>query len=286
MLYFFVAICFVHAILAIFLIEPHFTPMSAAEFKEKISISIEMIKQYKLYFFLGLLFILRAAPHIEEPIDYYLTNDLNFSSTYFTLKNVVLTLSVVIGVYMIKKHVFDYYNKTTLVVLNTLMLLSVFVLFIVTRTIFDAPFEARVALGFIGTSVFSFAFDSIKLIMFNIYITFCPKNVEATFATFFFFIDDVGRSLGLVFQNVIVFTWQISKDNNDFEGIGYLILGNMCAYVAVYFVLYAFDVPSGREVEDSVIYEPQDLKDMRADDDVAEQQSILRKQKHGGDAAV
>lgn len=254
--------------------------MSVSEFKEKMNLSVYIVKKYRLYFFLGLLVLIRTAPHLDEPIDYYLTEQLNFSSTDMTMKNAVINLSVVIGIFMIKKNVFNYYNKTSLVILNTLLIISSVMLLFVTNAITRIPADDRFALAYLSPAILHFALDSTKFIMFNIYITFCPKNIEATFATFYFFIDDIGRIIGLILQNFLVFWFNISKDNENFGNIIYLIATNIAIYLFVYVLYCMFIVPTATEVHESVILDQEDLADLKMDDSELMEQNNLLKSKN------
>ena len=267
-----------HGLLCLKLIEPYFVPMTFDEFKEKIDTSLVIMKRHKLYALLGLLFLIRAAPQLDEPIDYYLTADLNFTGTYLALKNATTNLAIVGGIYMIKISVFDLYTKTSFAVFNTLMIISSVMLFLVTNETLIIFTNIRTGLAFASPALMSFALEVIKLTMYNIYITFCPKNIEATFAAFFFFIDDGGKLLGTMLQNILIYALNISRDNDDFSGIFSLLISNILVYFLVYLFLCFWKVPTEKEMEESVTYDNEDIRELRiTDQEYAQFGSLLNK---------
>lgn len=44
----------------------------------------------------------------------------------------------------------------------------------------------KTRIAFIRAGMFSFSLESLLIILFNIYITICPKDIEGTFSTLFF----------------------------------------------------------------------------------------------------
>ena len=248
-------------ILAFYMIDPDVVPMSFREFKGKIGVSFDIIKKYKLYIFLLVLFIINAAPQLEEPVEYYLTLELDFKSFLFTLKYILLTAVTLVGVISIKNNWIVSFKKSSIFLFILTCLMSSACLLIVFNYLFTSTKLIRRIFAFLNAIFWNLGVECMVIVMLNIYITFCPKSIEATFSTFYYFIKDCGKLTSLLLQNLLVYSFDIAKTNTDFSQFIILLLANMSVYLIAFIPFSLIEMPTETSIVESDIMEISEVKE-------------------------
>ena len=242
-LFLYTTIALISFILSLYLLEPPFNNMSYKEFKAKITFSIEIIKKNKLYILLLILIFTRAAPSLVETSEYYFTIKLYFTSFMFSIKNILLTVSIVLSIALIKFKIFNYYTKYSLSTILSILIFSSFLLFFILTDYFQIENKVKIVLVYIKGMVYYLGLESIIIVLFNIYITFCPKDIEGTFSTFFFSISEFSHEIGTVLEDFILYIFDISSETN-YDNIFWLIFFNILVLSIGFFWIYKLIIPT------------------------------------------
>ncbi len=229
-------------ILAFFLEEPPFHQMSFNIFKSKIKKSITLIKTNKLYYLLLVLIFARGAPSLIETSEYYFTLQLKFTSFLFSLKNILMTLAIVIAILMIKYNVFNYYSKRIISLVNFIVISSTLILCLILLDIIKLPKSTKTILAFLKATLYNFGVESLVIILFNIYITFCPKDIEGTFSTFYLSINYLSVEISELLENFILYLGNINGKNN-FKNVFWLLMMNLLILLLVYVWITLMVIP-------------------------------------------
>lgn len=217
--------------------------MTYKEFKDKIIFSFNVIKKNKLYILLLVLMFSRCAPSLIETSEYYFTIKLNFTSFMFSIKNILMTFTIVIAIALIKFKVFHYYNKYAISTIIFTIILSSFLLFFVLTDFTELENKIKVILAYAVSMLYFFGLESIIIVLFNIYITFCPKDIEGTFSTFFFSISEFSHEIGTLLEDLILYIFSINSEN-DYKNISWLVFFNILVLTVAFFWIYKMLIPS------------------------------------------
>ncbi len=220
-------------VITFYLIEPPFHGMDFKIFKDKLIQSKNLIIDNKIYYILLVIVFSRGAPSLVESSEYYYTETLKFSNFVFGLKNLLMTACVVLAVLVIKYQFVNSYKKSTLAFFNFLLVItSVMSLFIFEKYI-GLSVQLKYVLAYVRAMLWNFSIESVIIICLNIYITFCPKDIEATFSTFYLSISATSLEIGTILANVIIRGYNI-KIANGFRNIEFLVIFN------IFFVMVVF----------------------------------------------
>lgn len=162
----------------------------------KISQSLQLIKDYKIYYLLLVLLFIRGTPSLIETTEYYCTNILLFNNQQFGFIFILQTFMVIVAVLLIKYQIYNSYSKISIGVIYFLIIITSFITFVIFEDLFPSLIKQKTILVFFRAGLYSFSLETVIIILFNIYITICPKDVEGTFSTLYFSISYLSQEIG------------------------------------------------------------------------------------------
>lgn len=217
--------------------------MTLKRFNRKIKTTFHIIKSNKLYYLILIIVFVKGSPSLIETSEYYYTNMLNFTNFVFGLKFTLQTFLMLIAVIIIKYQWINSYSKTAISLFYFLIILTTVMSFFIFCSDSGLFFEHKVVLAFIRSGTYNFALESIVIILFNIYITFCPKGIEGTFSALYFSIKNFSFEIGTIAANLILIAFDIDSENN-FHNVEWLLLINIVSLTLGFFWVHKLIIPS------------------------------------------
>ena len=208
------------------LIEPPFKKLDFKVFKQKLICSYELIVQNNIQSLLLAILFIRGAPSLIESLEYYYTEFLGFTNLIFGLKNISMTIFVILAVLTIKYQLIQSYKKFTIILMNFVIIVTSGMSIFIFSQHSEITREFKYVLAFTREMLFNFAIESLVIILFNLYITFCPKEIESTFSTFYLTVVNFGLEGSNVLSNIILKYFDITQEKN-FADIEFLIIFNI-----------------------------------------------------------
>ena len=111
-----------------------------------------------------------------------------------------------------------------------------------------------IVLGIIRDSFAFFALESILIILLNIYITFCPWDIEGTFSTLYFTLKSLSHEFGILSATFIINLFDINIERN-FTGIEKLIYFNVLMLFIGLILIFLLKMPSIEELNSKNIFD-------------------------------
>lgn len=97
-------------------------------------------------------------------------------------------------------------------------------------------------IGFLNGIFFNFGIEGVIILLLNIYITFCLKDIESTFTTFYFSIFAFAIEMSTVFADIIINIFDIDSEHN-FTNIKFLITSNIIFCLTAFIFIYLIRIP-------------------------------------------
>lgn len=176
-----------------------------------IKFSLKIIKKYHVYVTLLFIMIMKMAPEINGPLEYFYGYYLQFSNSDYAVKNIFSSLGFFLGVIFVSVIIPKKLHKKTLIFLYTVFILSLIALIKLINSRGQRDQMILVVLGI--HLVINFASETINQKILAILTIFCPSYIEATYVGVIEFLYNISVHISTLFSNVLIWYFDLDESN-------------------------------------------------------------------------